>query len=53
VTCPQVRAGYSFAEEHDIELKFRETRRYLVATISANPILAYLAEQVLGLPRSY
>src|ERR1051326_5187866 len=45
--------GFAFAEEYDIERKFRETRLYQVAPISTNLILAYVAEHVLGLPRSY
>ncbi|HEV2603253.1 MAG TPA: acyl-CoA dehydrogenase family protein [Microvirga sp.] len=51
--CIQTYGGYGFAEEYDIERKFRETRLYQVAPISTNLILAYLAEHVLGLPRSY
>jgi hypothetical protein len=43
----------SFATEYDIERKFRETRLYQVAPISTNLILSYIAERVLGLPRSY
>src|SRR5436189_4557945 len=49
----QTYGGFGFAEEYDIERKFRETRLYQVAPISTNLILAYLAEHVLGLPRSY
>lgn len=49
----QTHGGYGFAEEYDIERKFRETRLYQVAPISANLILSYVAEHVLGLPRSY
>ena len=49
----QTHGGYGFAEEYDIERKFRETRLYQIAPISTNLILAYLAEHVLGLPRSY
>ena len=52
-TCLQTHGGYGFAEEYDVERKFRETRLYQVAPISTNLILAYLAEHVLGLPRSY
>ena len=52
-TCVQTHGGFGFAEEYDIERKFRETRLYQVAPISTNLILAYLAEHVLGLPRSY
>ena len=51
--CLQTHGGYGFAEEYDVERKFRETRLYQVAPISTNLILAYLAEHVLGLPRSY
>ncbi|PYP87901.1 MAG: acyl-CoA dehydrogenase [Candidatus Angelobacter sp. Gp1-AA117] len=49
----QTHGGFGFAEEYDVERKFRETRLYQVAPISTNLILAYLAEHVLGLPRSY
>ena len=49
----QTHGGFGFAEEYDIERKFRETRLYQVAPISTNLILAYLAEHVLTLPRSY
>jgi acyl-CoA dehydrogenase len=49
----QTFGGFGFAEEYDIERKFRETRLYQVAPISTNLILSYLAEHVLGLPRSY
>jgi alkylation response protein AidB-like acyl-CoA dehydrogenase len=51
--CVQTYGGYGFAEDYDVERKFRETRLYRVAPISTNLILAYLAEHVLGLPRSY
>ena len=51
--CVQTHGGFGFAEEFDIERKFRETRLYRVAPISTNLILSYLAEHVLGLPRSY
>jgi alkylation response protein AidB-like acyl-CoA dehydrogenase len=51
--CVQTHGGFGFAEEFDIERKFRETRLYSVAPISTNLILSYLAEHVLGLPRSY
>jgi acyl-CoA dehydrogenase len=51
--CLQTHGGYGFACEYDVERKFRETRLYQVAPISTNLILAYLAEHVLGLPRSY
>jgi alkylation response protein AidB-like acyl-CoA dehydrogenase len=49
----QTHGGFGFAEEYDIERKFRETRLYQVAPISTNLILSFLAEHVLGLPRSY
>ncbi len=52
-TCVQTHGGFGFAEEYDIERKFRETRLYQVAPISTNLILSYIAEHVLGLPRSY
>jgi alkylation response protein AidB-like acyl-CoA dehydrogenase len=51
--CVQTYGGFGFAEEFDIERKFRETRLYTVAPISTNLVLSYLAEHVLGLPRSY
>ena len=51
--CVQTHGGFGFAEEYDIERKFRETRLYQVAPISTNMILSYLAEHLLGLPRSY
>jgi len=51
--CVQTHGGFGFAEEYDIERKFRETRLYQVAPISTNLILSYVAEHVLGLPRSY
>ncbi len=51
--CVQTHGGFGFAEDYDIERKFRETRLYQVAPISTNLILSYLAEHVLGLPRSY
>lgn len=51
--CLQTHGGFGFAEEYDIERKFRETRLYQVAPISTNLILSYLAEHVLGMPRSY
>lgn len=49
----QTHGGFGFAEEYDIERKFRETRLYQVAPISTNLVLSYLSEHVLGLPRSY
>src|SRR5580658_1546859 len=51
--CIQTHGGFGFAEEYDVERKFRETRLYQVAPISTNLILSYVAEHVLGLPRSY
>ena len=51
--CVQTFGGFGFAEEYDIERKFRETRLYQVAPVSTNLILAYLGQNVLGLPRSY
>jgi len=51
--CVQTHGGFGFAEDFDIERKLRETRLYQVAPISTNLILSYLAEHVLGLPRSY
>jgi acyl-CoA dehydrogenase len=51
--CVQTHGGFGFAEDFDIERKFRETRLYQVAPISTNLILSYIAEHVLGLPRSY
>ena len=51
--CLQTHGGFGFARAFDIERKFRETRLYRTAPISTNLILAYLAEHVLGLPRSY
>jgi acyl-CoA dehydrogenase len=49
----QTHGGFGFAEEYDVERKFRETRLYQVAPVSTNLILTYIAEHVLGLPRSY
>ena len=51
--CLQFHGGFGFAAEYDIERKFRETRLYQVAPISTNLILAYVAEHILGLPRSF
>jgi acyl-CoA dehydrogenase len=51
--CIQTHGGFGFAEEYDVERKFRETRLYQVAPISTNLILSYLGEHVLGMPRSY
>jgi alkylation response protein AidB-like acyl-CoA dehydrogenase len=52
-TCMQTFGGFAFAEEYDVERKYREARLYRVAPISTNLILGYLAEHILGLPRSY
>tara|TARA_B110000444_G_scaffold178268_1_gene166949 strand:+ start:8063 stop:9238 length:1176 start_codon:yes stop_codon:yes gene_type:complete len=52
-TCMQTFGGFAFAEEYDVERKYREARLYRIAPISTNLILGYLAEHVLGLPRSY
>ncbi len=51
--CIQTHGGFGFAEEYDVERKFRETRLYQVAPISTNLMLSYVAEHVLGMPRSY
>jgi acyl-CoA dehydrogenase len=51
--CLQTHGGFGFATEYDVERKFRETRLYQVAPISTNLILSFVAEHVLGLPRSY
>lgn len=51
--CVQTHGGFGFAQEYDVERKFRETRLYKVAPISTNLILSYLGEHVLGMPRSY
>ena len=51
--CLQTHGGFGFAAEYDIERKFRETRLYQVAPISTNLVLSYVAEHVLGLPRSF
>ncbi len=51
--CVQTHGGFGFAAEYDVERKYRETRLYQVAPISTNMILSYVAEHVLGLPRSY
>ena len=51
--CVQTHGGFAFAEEFDIERKFRETRLYQVAPISTNLILAFVGQNVLGMPRSY
>jgi acyl-CoA dehydrogenase len=51
--CIQTHGGYGFAEEYDIERKFRETRLYQVAPVSTNLILSYVATHVLGMPKSF
>ncbi|MEK9683048.1 MAG: acyl-CoA dehydrogenase family protein [Rhodospirillaceae bacterium] len=51
--CMQTHGGFAFAEEYDVERKFRETRLYRIAPISTNLVLSYIAEHVLGLPRSF
>ena len=51
--CIQTHGGFGFAEEYDVERKFRETRLYQVAPINTNLVLSFVAEHVLGLPRSY
>ena len=51
--CLQFHGGFGFAAEYDVERKFRETRLYQVAPISTNLIYAYVAEHLLGLPRSF
>jgi len=51
--CLQTHGGFGFAEEYDVERKYREARLYQVAPISTNMILSYVAEHVMGMPRSY
>ena len=51
--CLQTHGGFGFAREYDVERKWRETRLFQIAPISTNLILAYIAEHVLGMPRSY
>jgi acyl-CoA dehydrogenase len=51
--CIQTHGGYGFAEEYDIERKFRETRLYQVAPVSTNLILSYVGTHVLGMPKSF
>ncbi|WP_420845033.1 acyl-CoA dehydrogenase family protein [Marinobacter iranensis] len=51
--CLQTHGGFGFANEYDVERKFRETRLYQVAPISTNMIFSYVAEHLLGLPRSF
>ena len=52
-TCIQTHGGFGFAEEFDIERKFRETRLYQVAPISTNLILSHVGTHVLGMPKSF
>jgi acyl-CoA dehydrogenase len=51
--CLQTHGGFGFAHEYDVERKFRETRLYQVAPISTNLVYSYVAEHLLGLPRSF
>lgn len=51
--CVHRHGGYGFAEEYHVARKFRETRPYQIVPISTNLVLSYIAEHVLGLPRSY
>jgi acyl-CoA dehydrogenase len=51
--CMQTYGGFAFAEEYDIERKFREARLFKTAPISSNLVLGYIGEHVLGMPRSY
>ena len=51
--CLDAHGGWGFAEEYDVERKFRETRLYTIAPVSNNLVLAYLGQHVLGMPRSY
>ena len=51
--CMQTHGGFAFAEEFDVERKFRETRLYRIAPVSTNLILSYIGEHVLDMPRSY
>ena len=51
--CLDTHGGFGFAAEYDVERKFRETRLLLVAPVSNNLVLAYLGQNVLGMPRSY
>ncbi len=51
--CIQTHGGFGFAREYDVERKWREARLARIAPISTNLILAYIAEHVLGMPRSY
>jgi alkylation response protein AidB-like acyl-CoA dehydrogenase len=51
--CLDAHGGFGFAEEYDVERKFRETRLYSIAPVSNNLVLAYVGQHVLGMPRSY
>ena len=51
--CLDAHGGYGFAREYDVERKFRETRLYLTAPINNNLVLAFLGQNVLGMPKSY
>ena len=51
--CVNTHGGFGFAEEYDIERKFRETRLYQVAPVSTNLILSYVGTHVLGMPKSF
>ena len=51
--CLDTHGGFGFAEEYDVERKFRETRLYSIAPVSNNLVLAYLGQHVLKMPRSY
>jgi alkylation response protein AidB-like acyl-CoA dehydrogenase len=51
--CMQTFGGFAYAEEYDVERKFREARLYRTAPISSNLILGFIGEHVLGMPRSY
>lgn len=51
--CLDTHGGYGFAREYDVERKFRETRLYMTAPVSNNLVLAFLGQNVLGMPRSY
>ena len=51
--CLETHGGFGFAREHDVERKFREAKLYQIAPVSNNLVLSYLAQHVLGLPRSY
>ena len=51
--CMQTHGGFAFAEEYDVERKFRETRLYRIAPVSNNLVLSFVGEHVLGMPKSY